>query len=341
MNFWYQLPKPIIGLAPMDGITDYPFRYIIQKYGSKCNLFFTEFVHVEGLIKGKLNLFQDLYYVPNQKPIVAQLFGNDPKYFYQAAIILCFLGFDGIDINMGCPAKSVIKKNGGAALIKSPKLAQEIIKSTQLGITDYSNGKNLEDLDISQEKIDFIKAHQNYNSFNRKKIPVSVKTRLGYSQNTISEWIKYLIEAKPNAITIHGRTFSELYSGQADWDAIASVSSLIHNANITYLGNGDVKSLSDAYHKAQKYQVDGVLIGRSALGNPWIFSDTIAGKEEKISLMLEHAEVFHKFHQGKHFYMFRKNISWYCRNFPEAKNLRQELIQAISLEELKQKLNNI
>lgn len=351
MNFWQKLPKPIIGLSPMDGVTDYPYRKIINKYGKKCDLSFTEFVHVKSLFKGRVKVYKDLVFDQSNKPTIAQLFGVDPEYFRQSAIIICQLGFDGIDINMGCPAKSVVKREGGAALIKNPKLAQKIIKATKEGVGDWQNGKTIDDLDLDQEKKDYIK---NFTSSSviaslhdfeiikrrgnlqkkRKSIPVSVKTRLGFNKNTISDWIKYLIEANPDAITVHGRTFSQLYSGQADWDSITSVSSLVKNQNIIYLGNGDVKNYQDGLEKTKKYNTDGALIGRHAFGNPWVFTDKIPSPQDKMKVMLEHAKYFNDFYEGKFFYAFRKHLAWYCKGFAGAKDLRIKLMQIDTLSQL-------
>jgi tRNA-dihydrouridine synthase B len=329
MNFWQNIPKPIIGLSPMDGFTDYPFRKIVKTYGNP-EVIFTEFVHVKGLWLGKIKVFDHLLFDEVQKPIVAQVFGNEPDFFYKAAHIICELGFDGIDINMGCPANSVVNRGGGGSLITNPVLAKEILMKTKKGVNDWTCGQSLNDLGLSKDKIKLIKDRKIRKDNNLKSIPVSVKTRIGYCENNIIEWVGNLIEAKPDVITVHGRTLKQLYGGKADWEAIGSAALAVKEKGIIYLGNGDVKDIYDAKEKCGTYGLDGVLIGRAALGNPWVFSGKNAVYKEKLTVCLKQAKLFDDFYKGKYFYAFRKHFGFYCKGFEEAKNLRIDLMKCES-----------
>lgn len=158
-SFWNSLPRPIIGLSAMDGVTDAAMRHITKKYGNP-DFMVTEFTSADGIVHGVTKLLRDFYYTDNQRPIIAQIFGANPGKFYTAAIICCALGFDGIDINMGCPADSAAKKGGGAALIKTPLLAQQIVRAVKQGVEDWTNGKTLESLSLPPEFANLIHARQ-------------------------------------------------------------------------------------------------------------------------------------------------------------------------------------
>jgi len=341
MSFWQTLPKPIIGMAPMDGVTDLAFRSILAKYG-KPALMYTEFVHVMALWHGKLSVFQALRYENMQRPIIAQIFGSQPEYFYKAAHIICELGFDGIDINMGCPANTIVRRGGGSQLIKTPELAQEIILQTKKGMADWAAGQTLENLKLDKAKVKYIKSEcKTLDVKLRQVIPLSIKTRLGYEKNIISEWIKSLIETKPDAIAVHGRTFKQLYSGCADWEAIGSVSSLVKSNNIIYLGNGDIQSYQEGVNKCQQYLLDGVLIGRAALGNPWIFGNKEATVEDKLAILLEHARLHKQYFDKKQFAAIKKHLAWYCSGFEGARQLRVRLMTSQNYYEIENVILNL
>ncbi len=316
----------------MDGVTDVAFRSILTSYG-KPDLMITEFVHVMALWHGKPTVYDALRFEQSHRPIIAQIFGIEPEYFYKAAHIVCELGFDGIDINMGCPANTIVRRGGGAQLIRTPRLAQEIIHHTQKGVTDWAHRQTLADLKLSKEKITFIAQNSKLEKENtRKAIPISIKTRIGYDSNTINEWIKYLIEAKPNAITVHGRTYKQLYMGVSDWEAIASVADSVRSKGIVYLGNGDIKNRQDGVQKCSDYGLDGVLIGRAALGNPWAFNN-ISDKhnftdttKQKLNILLEHARMHDQYYNDKQFPAIKKHLGWYCNGFSGAKQLRTKLM---------------
>ena len=342
MNFWKQIKKPVIGLAPADGITDAAFRHIVAKYGQP-SVIYTEFVPCNGLVRGIKRLLEDFIYSPEERPIVAQVFGAIPENFYKMAIIVAELGFDGIDINMGCPDKSVTKKQGaGAALIDQPQLAGEIVKAVKKGISDWTEGKEVDDLELETGFIKQIKKQskrqlrEQINGENKREpIPVSIKTRIGVNQAITEEWIKYLLETQPQVIAIHGRTLKQLYKGKADWGEIGKATAIAKGSQTKILGNGDINSYQQAVGKIKKYGVDGVLIGRGSFGNPWIFRKNYhPSVREKLTVMIEQAQVFNKTFKDKPFIDLRKHFGWYCRGFPGAKKLREKLVRIDSLQEL-------
>ncbi len=328
-GFWGKLNKPILGLSPMDGVTDASFRFITAKYG-KPDVMFTEFVSAEGLCAGADVLLKDFIYSEIEKPIVAQVFGIVPEAFYNAAPIVCELGFSGIDINMGCPDKNVAKRGGGAALIKTPDLAKEIIIKTKEGVRDWAEGKKLEEFDLPKNIINQLRGST---PKLRKKIPVSVKTRIGYEKIVIKEWVKHLLEVEPANISIHGRTLKQMYAGEANWDAIAEAAEIIKKTETLVLGNGDITDLASAKKHTEKYRVDGVLVGRAFFGNPWLFSGKEVSVSEKLDVAVEHAKYFEKILKGRKFYNMRKHLAWYAHGFPGAKELRIKLMRAENAKE--------
>lgn len=329
----------------MDGITDFAFRQIHAKYGSP-SVMFTEFTNVEGMFMSQTDhLLNDLRFHILQRPIIAQIFGSTPEYFYKAAIVCADLGFDGIDINMGCPAKTVAHLGGGAALIAKPELAKQIIRSVKLGVLDWSNGKNIEELELSDlklQKISELKTFSQNQKTNREIIPVSVKTRIGIDQIVVEDWVKHLLEEQPKNITIHGRTLKQMYSGQADWEAIGKAAQIIKETDTTALGNGDVLTLDEAHQKIKDYILDGVLIGRAAMGNPLIWKkdqNTITPKQ-KLQFALEHATLHAQTKNEKMFLQMRKHFSFYITNFPFANEIKIKLIQTKNLEEATEIINS-
>ena len=282
-TFWKTLPQPIIGLAPMDGVTDSVFRYIVATYG-KPDIVFTEFTNVHDICSGRLQALDSLRYSNVERPVIAQIYGKDPALFYQAAHVVCELGFDGLDINMGCPSKNVASSGSGAGLIRTPTLALELMEKTRQGIQDWAEGQSLTDLGLKPSALQAIaqlKAEHPELTERRERstIPLSVKTRLGFDCNIIDEWSDCLIQGRPEAIAIHGRTLSQMYRGQSDWEAIAQAATRIRSHGIVALGNGDIKNLTEAHQRIQEAGVDGVLIGRGALGNPWIFQEIHSMRE--------------------------------------------------------------
>lgn len=299
-GIWSRLAKPILGLAPMANVTDTVFRRIIAKYG-KPDIFFTEFVSCDGLCsEGKEKLLVDLQYTEEEHPIIAQFFGAKPEYFYRCAELAQEMGFDGIDINMGCPDRGVEKQGAGAALMKNPALAKEIIRETKRGAG---------------------------------ALPVSVKTRLGYNKESLDEWIPSLLEEEPVALTIHARTRKEMSLVPARWSDIKKAVEIVKKSgsNTLVLGNGDVKDVVDAVEKIRESGADGALIGRGIFGNPWLFNKERDYRDipldEKLRVLVEHAFLFEKeLHGVKNFEIMKKHFKAYASGFDEAKELRIKLM---------------
>lgn len=352
MNLWQQLKNldhTAIGLSPMDGMTDAAFRFLIANY-AKPDLIFTEFVNIDGLYFSREEVITPFIYHNCEKPIIAQIFGIDPKLFYLGAQIVAELGFDGVDINMGCPSKNVSSRGAGAGLIKTPALATEIIKATQAGINDWVNnglssemsGRALKKLNGTKAVLD--KLGTKYQKEKRVAIPVSVKTRLGYTTNEIETWLPVLLETNPANISLHGRTFKQLYTGQADWEAISKAQQIVeaHNAKLpidkqtTFWGNGDVKSYEEAQEYGKKYNLNGILIGRAVLGDPWVMlpeSKRPVTLTEKIPMILEHTKKHEElFPNG--FHAMRKHLAWYIKGFAGASDMRQELVRSNNYNEV-------
>lgn len=309
MSFWDQLwqkGRPVLGLSPMDGVTDAAFRYMVGKYGSP-DVMFTEFVSVDALhyAKGERRerLLKTFIYDPSQRPVVAQVFGKTPEFFAEAAELIEQLGFDGVDINMGCPAHKVEENGSGAGLIRKPDLAQQIIRATKAATT----------------------------------LPVSVKTRIGVDQIVAKEWMATLMEVSPVNISLHGRTLKQMYTGSADWEVIGEAASVVHKLGGHILGNGDVKTRAEAIEKCQTYGVDGVLIGRAAEGNPAVFRGIEEpGEDQRLAWALEHAHKHEEVWGEGNFLPVRKHLAWYCHGFPGAVELRMKLMQTNSAKEVRE-----
>lgn len=294
-------------IAPMSGVTDEAFRLMFLKYG-KPSVFWTEFVSAEGLFsRGRDYCLKLLKHSPKERPIIAQLFGSNPVDFEKAAKLMVGLGFDGIDINIGCPDRAIEKQGAGAVLIKNFKLAKEIIRATKRGAG---------------------------------KIPVSVKTRIGYKKNQINKWIPALLEEKIAVLTVHFRTRSETYSTPANWELAKEIIKLRNKISpeTLILGNGDVKSLEEAKELVKKTGLDGVMIGRAVVGNPWFFSEKQPDIKKRLSAIVEHAETFSSL--GGNFESMKKHFHASTKGFYGAKELRENLMKVKNLAETKKFIEN-
>jgi nifR3 family TIM-barrel protein len=355
MNFWRTLPRPIIGLSPMDGVTDAPFRAIVALQG-KPDVTFTEFTHVHDVCRGPEMLLETLIYSEAERPMVAQLYGKDPDLFYRAAHAVCELGFDGVDINMGCPSKNVASSGSGAGLIRTPDLAQAIIQATRRGIEDWAGGQTLEQAGFKPARVAAIQRLNDRRAGARpparRPIPVSVKTRLGYESVTVETWVEHLLREQPAAISLHGRTLQQMYRGTADWSAIARAAALAKGTGTLLLGNGDVQDLDEVVRRVRETGVDGVLVGRAVLGAPWFFrtkeaaractyrdgADPVRGEsvsiEERFAILLDHARQFQALCGRDQFHRMRKHLGWYCKAFPHAAALRARMFRVSCVEEV-------
>ena len=318
LGFWEKLNKPIFALAPMADVTDCAFRQIIAKYG-KPDVFFTEFVSVDGLCSpGKDRLLIDLKYGERERPIVAQIFGSKPENFEKVASMLVELGFDGIDINMGCPVKKVLNQNSCSALIRTPELAKEIILATKRGAGN---------------------------------LPVSVKTRIGFNKMEIESWVPAVLEAEPAVLTVHLRTVKEMSKVPAHWEMMRRIVEIRNEmkSKTLILGNGDVLNIDDARRKCEETGCDGIMLGRAIFGNPFLFAkqkrpepvegqrplDSIRGEmyvpsiSEKLEVMIEHTKLFDKMlGTHKNFALMKKHYKAYVNGFDGAKDLRAKLMEA-------------
>ncbi len=316
-GFWDTLPKPFFILAPMYDVTDAPFRRIVSMCGAP-NVWFTEFVSADGLTstEGRARLMHHLTINKGEKPIVAQLFGAKPEKFIEAAELLTELGFSGIDINMGCPDKNIIKSGSCAALFKNPKLAQEIISATKQG----AGG-----------------------------LPVSVKIRIGDTKVDWEDWISELLVAKPAAISIHLRTRKEMSKVPAHWEIMNDIVQFIgkntsEDNRPLVIGNGDVLTLAHAKQKVLDTGCDGAMIGRGVFQNPWVFAEDLPSAhslKEKVKLLALHAELFEQHFTGiKPFELLKRFYKIYINGFEGAAELREQLYTANNSQELKTILNN-
>lgn len=363
MSFWQNLQRPIIGLAPMDGVTDVAYRGTIAKFG-KPDVIVTEFIPVEGIVRLSERLMKDFWYTSLERPVVAQIYGNEPELFYASAQLVCELGFDGVDINMGCPAKSVVHRGCGAALINTPELAQELVRTVQQAVKDWQeNGINWEKWPaisgakakrLLEEFISQARALGAYDDWElrhegpRHPVPVTVKTRVGFNEPVVESWIPKLLETKPEVIAIHGRTLKQKYNGSADWGLIGEAVAIRNDLSpeTLVLGNGDVKTAVDAQEKITSTGVDGVLVGRATYGNPWLLAEIKTGSafkpqclEELFSAMSTHAHLHEQFKPGQAFAQMRKNLAWYISSFPGAAQLRSQLVRVRSAVEADEILN--
>ena len=304
-NFWEKLNKPFFVLAPMADVTDASFRQIIAKYsrhgepGGGPDVFWTEFVAADGLMSpGREVLRHDLRFGENEHPIVAQLFGSHPDKMEGAARLCAELGFDGIDINMGCPDKSIEKQGAGAGMIKNPESAVAIIRAAKRGAPT---------------------------------LPISVKTRIGYNKNEIDTWIPTLLNEDIAALTIHCRTRKEMSKVPARWEHVKEVVEMRDRMGkkTLILGNGDVKDIADAKEKAAATGCDGVMLGRAIFGNPWLFDQNKkeVTKEEKLRVLVEHTKLYEELLGGiKSFAIMKKHYKAYVNNFEGAVELREKLM---------------
>ena len=311
-GFWSKLKKPIMVLAPMADVTDPAFRRIVAKYG-KPDVIWTEFVSADGMFLGGKKaydlLVRDLTYSEEERPIIAQMFTSDPKRMKQAAELCNKLGFDGFDINMGCPDRSIEKQVAGSALIKHPELAQELILAAKEGAGN---------------------------------MPVSVKTRIGYTKNEIENWLPNLLKAEPAVITLHARTRKELSKVPARWDVIKRAVEIRDElkSDTLIFGNGDVLSLEDAKKKAKESGCDGVMVGRGIFGNPWFFNKDVNREEllpeEILKVLVEHAHLYEELLSEKNFSVMKKHFKAYVTGWDGAKELRVKLMDTQNASEVEE-----
>lgn len=349
-NFWEKLSKPFFALAPMADVTDPAFRRIVAdcsrhgEVGGGPDVFWTEFVSADGLASaGREVLKRDLEYTERERPIVAQLFSSHTEQMRTAAKLCAELGFDGIDINMGCPDRSIEKQGAGAAMIKTFDIAKEIIKATKDGIKDAG-----------------------------KDIPVSVKTRVGYNTVIIESWIPHLLAQDISALTVHARTRKELSKVPARWEHVRHAVAIRDRMGLQtkIIGNGDVMDIAHGKELAEETNCDGIMIGRAVFGNPWIFDHhrVVTKRPKKMNIFLAkilprkwmkkfqgtdrytlsevsikdkletlviHTKLFESLlGDFKNFSIMKKHYKAYVNGFKGAKELRVELMETTNASEV-------
>lgn len=316
--------RSLFVLAPMADVTDIAFRTVIAEAQSP-DIFWTEFVSADGLIRateiGKYKLKKDLLFdKKTQRPIIVQLFSSTYQYMYEATKFCIELGFDGVDINMGCPDKSIEKQKCGAAMIKNPELAADVIKACLDARRDFCVGGD--DADFS----------------------VSVKTRVGYNSVELDKWIPFLLEQELDLITIHARTRKEMSKVEANWSHVNTVVNMRNDwaeknpgkvAPLIF-GNGDVLDIHDGYEKCQNSNADGAMIGRAMFGNPWLFKDIenlntgekfAPTREDRIKTLIRQVEVFDtELGDVKSFAVMKKFFKTYMNGFDDAKEIREKIM---------------
>jgi nifR3 family TIM-barrel protein len=333
-NFWTKLDKPFFCLAPMADVTDCAFRQIIAKYGPP-DVFWTEFVSADGLAHpvAREKLLIDLKYGEGERPIVAQIFGGKPENIKKAAELCRELGFDGIDINMGCPDKAVEKQCAGAGMIKNPELAREVIRAAKEGARSTSSGQ-------------------------AGDLPISVKTRIGYNKDEIDTWITLLLKENLSALTVHLRTRKEMSNVPAHWELMNKIVKLRDEISpeTLIIGNGDVVDIDDARRKCVETGCDGAMLGRAIFGNPFLFAkqkhpelseglSLDATRDKTIVLKLEamvlHTKLFEEM-LGKHknFAIMKKHYKAYVNGFDGAKELRMKLMDTENAKQVEEIVND-
>lgn len=322
MSFLDDLPKPFFVLAPMDDVTDTVFRQVVADCAAP-DLFMTEFVNVDGLVHptGRQKLLRKLRFVPSETRLIAQIWGRDPENFKVIANQIADgslaremglpdgCNFVGVDLNMGCPAKSEVAGGACAALIKNRPLAEDIIGATKDGL--------------------------------RGRLPLSVKTRVGFHKVDMT-WIEFLLQKNLYMLTVHGRTKSEMSKVPANWDLIGKARRLRDHISPSTLivGNGDVMSREQGIILAKRYKLDGIMIGRGVFHDPYIFADNSPwesfSKPERIELYRKHVELFrHTWQDGERpMVTLNKFCKIYINGFDGAKEFRERLMAAGSTDEL-------
>lgn len=317
MGFLKTLPRPFFVLAPMDDVTDAVFRDVITSCAAP-DMLFTEFVNVDGLQSpGRPRLMKKLVTTKSEeKRTIAQIWGKDPENYRKTAEELVEMGFAGIDINMGCPAKSEVKAGTCSALINNRPLAVDIIKATQAGAAG--------------------------------RVPVSVKTRLGFSEVDFT-WHELLLQQNLAMLTVHGRTRKEMSKVPAHWDHIGYVRELRDRIapSTLIVGNGDVLSREQGEELAKKHKLDGIMIGRGVFQDPYIFAKQSPWQDisqaERIQLFQSHVEMFAKTwqHNERPVHTLNKFCKVYIQGFDGAKEAREMLMQASSAPDLLNRIQEI
>lgn len=299
-NIWENLPKGFFVQAPMEDVTDTVFRQIIKEAGEP-DLYFTEFTNADGIVHGGSRYTaQRLQFTKEEKPLIVQIWGNNPENYITSCRQMAEMGYDGIDINMGCPVRKVVKRGNCSGLIRNPKLACELIQAAKEG----AGG-----------------------------LPVSVKTRIGNDKIVTDEWIGFLLEQDLAAITVHARTSNEMTKVPVHAEEFGKAVALRDKINpkTLIIANGDIMDRQQGDKIIRTYGVDGVMIARGLLHNPWVFNKEKKLEEisvrEKLTLLKKHVELFEStWGKSKNFELMKKFYKAYINGFDNASEMRSELV---------------
>lgn len=308
------MPRPIAALAPMEDVTDTVFRRIISDSGG-ADVYFTEFVSADGLCSAGIDaVAHRLKFTESERPIVAQIWGNNPEHYLTACRMIRDMGFNGIDINMGCPVKKIVKSGACSALIENETVAAELYRAA------FEGGGGL---------------------------PVSIKTRLGFKKKRTEAWTAFLLGLKPAVITMHGRIAKDLSDVPADWEEIRRVVEMRNEAGSSTLviGNGDVIDPSQIVDYPGRYGVDGVMVGRGILHNLFLFRNAASPdahesfsslpSKEKISRYMDHIRLYRAtWGAERNINIMKKFAKTYISGFSGAAHLRNEIMESSDYEEL-------
>ncbi len=311
-SFWHQLPKPFFILAPMEAVTDVVFRHVITEAG-RPDVYFTEFTNATGWHRaGDKAIGGRLVRTPDESPLVAQLWGSDPEAMTAMAKHCADLGFDGIDLNMGCPDQSAVKAGGGAGMIRTPELAYEMIEAAK-----------------------------------QSGLPVSVKTRLGYTYiDEWREWLRGLLMQDIEVLTIHLRTKKEMSKVPAHFELIADIKQLRDEVapHTLLVINGDIRDRTHGLELYEKFGIDGVMIGRGVFSNPYAFSDRTdkPSRAELMALLTTQLDLYdtYQLEMGRPFETLKRFFKIYIRDFDGASELRDKLMHTKSTDEVRAILSN-
>jgi len=322
-NYWKNINDSIWALAPMEDVTDTVFREVVLRLSKPghLHLLFSEFLSTDGFCHpvGKEKVIHRFKINPEELELarkmnvklVAQIWGTDPEKFYKTAKYIAEeTAFDGIDINMGCPMKNIIKKGACSALINTPDLAREIISAT----------------------------------YEASDLPLSVKTRVGFKSVVTESWISTLLQSEIDALIVHGRIQKMMSEGEADWNEIGKAVQLRNqiNPNIKLLGNGDVMSIAESVEKVKEFGVDGVMVGRGIFHNPWLYNPGFEpGMEERLEALRLHSTVYANTWTGeKPWAILKRFFKIYTNSFKGAAHLRAQLMETHGLEEVEEVIAN-
>lgn len=318
-NYWKTINESIWALAPMEDVTDTVFREVVLRLSKPghLHLLFSEFLSTDGFCHpvGKEKVIHRFKINPEELELarkmnvklVAQIWGTDPEKFYKTAKYIAEeTEFDGIDINMGCPMKNIIKKGACSALINTPDLAREIITAT----------------------------HE------ASDLPLSVKTRVGFKSVVTESWISTLLQSEIDALIVHGRIQKMMSEGEADWNEIGKAVQLRNqiNPNIKLLGNGDVMSIAESVEKVNEFGVDGVMVGRGIFHNPWLYNPGFEpDMDERLEALRLHSTVYANTWTGeKPWAILKRFFKIYTNSFKGAAHLRAQLMETHGLEEVEE-----